>query len=98
MAQVIYEITMQTEGIDVFNIGSGRAMSVQQALDILVEAAGRKIDIVSVAARQRSNDRPYLCPAVDKITVALGRAAKSFDLATAKAIWAATPNMRRFYK
>ncbi len=97
MAQAIHDITMRTQGIDLFNIGSGRAVTVQQALDILVEASGRKVKVVSVEARQRPNDRPYLCPAVDKITTALGYAPKSFDLAAAKAVWAAPVDMRRFY-
>jgi len=97
MAKVIQALTEKTTGIDVYNIGSGHAMSVQSALEILIEASGRAVKIVPVEARKRPNDRPYLCPSVSKITNLLGFACEGLSVKTAKAIWDEPIEQRRLY-
>jgi UDP-glucose 4-epimerase len=98
MATTIREITEKTIGVDVFNIGSGKVQPVQNALDLLIKAHGRDVTVVSVEARKRANDRPYLCPAVNKLQNAIGHAAVSFGDRTAKAIWDEPPETRILYR
>jgi UDP-glucose 4-epimerase len=90
-------LTEKTVGIEVFNIGSGKAQTVQQALDVLIHAHGQSIPVVAVDSRKRPNDRPYLCPSVDKLTSFLGMACKSFDSETAKDIWTEPESTRLLY-
>lgn len=97
MANVIQSLTEKTVGIDVFNVGSGKVQTVQQALDVLVQVHGQSVQVISVDARKRPNDRPYLCPSVDKLTAALGSACKSFDAETANDIWAEPASTRLLY-
>lgn len=97
MANVIQSLTERAVGIDVFNIGSGKVQTVQQALDVLVKVHGQSVKVVSVDSRKRPNDRPYLCPSVDKLTTALGTACKSFDAETARDIWAEPASTRLLY-
>jgi UDP-glucose 4-epimerase len=97
MANRIQAITERIVGIDVFNIGSGKAQSVQHALDVLTEVHGQSVQVVSVDERKRPNDRPFLCPSVDKLSSILGAACKSFDAETARNIWAEPSATRLLY-
>ena len=98
MAAVIRTMTGKIQGIDVYNIGSGNVMSVQNALDLLIEAHGRAVKIVSVDARKRPNDRPYLCPSVGKLKTLLGAACEGLSLESAREIWREPTETRRLYK
>jgi len=97
MAKVIQLLTERSSGIDIFNIGSGSPKTVQQALDILIQVHGQSVKVVSKEERKRPNDRPYLCPSVEKLTSVLGEACKSFDEETAKDIWAEPDITRILY-
>jgi hypothetical protein len=83
-------LTKRVRGSDVFNIGSGNAMTVQ--------AHGRDVKLLPVESRKRANDRPYLCPSVEKVTSHLGFASDGFTLQTAQAIWQEPLETRRFYE
>ena len=69
-----------------FNIGSGVGQAVGDALKTLSKSAACNASIVAVEERKRPNDRPYLCPKVDRLKSTLSDAAKSFNLETAKSI------------
>ena len=97
MASIIHRLTEKISGIDVFNIGSGIGQSVGDALKLLVESAEFDISVVSSEARKRPNDRPYLCPNVDRLIAALGAAAEPFGVETAKSIWAEPAHTRLIY-
>ena len=97
MTRRIVELTERVEGLDIFNIGSGKSQSVEQALGAIVEALGRPSTILSVEHRKRPSDRAYLCPCVDKLVTVLGRAADAFGPETAKAIWAEPAATRVLY-
>lgn len=97
MASVIRDLTEKAAGIDVFNIGSGLAQTVEQALAVLVNVHGQSVPVLSVDARKRPNDRPYLCPSVDKLSSFLGRACKPFGMETARDIWAEPAATRLLY-
>jgi UDP-glucose 4-epimerase len=97
MAKVIAQITQRVAGIDIFNIGSGHAVKVQEVIDVLIGARQGDVNVVSVEARKRPNDRAYLCPAVTKLRQLLGHAAEPFSAATAQAIWAEPAQTRLLY-
>ncbi len=98
MARVIRDLTHKSTGLDVFNIGSGQAVTVQAALELLLKAHDGEAKIVSVEARKRPNDRPYLCAAVDKVRGFLGYAAEPFGPETARAIWEEPMPTRLLYR
>jgi UDP-glucose 4-epimerase len=97
MAKVIISLTERGRGIDVFNIGSGNTLTVQEALDLLVQVHGHDVKILPVDSRKRVNDRPYLCPSVEKLRNFLGFTADSFSVKTAKTIWEEPLQTRRLY-
>ncbi len=97
MAKVIAELTLKNKGLDTFNIGSGKTQTVREALDLLIEGQGKSAEIISVPQKQRPNDRPYLCPAVDKTKSYLGFAAEPFSRTTVEAIWNSPPEQRIMY-
>lgn len=97
MGQVILALTEKVVGIDVFNIGSGKVQTVQQALDVLIQIHGQSVTVAQVDARKRPNDRPYLCPSIDKLTSVLGHGCKSFGAETAQSIWAEPADTRLLY-
>ncbi len=87
MATIIVDLVINSKGIDIVNVGSGVPQEVGEALKILTSVLPFRVEIVSVPARQRPNDRPYLCPDVTKLIKLIGRAAKPFDANTAKEIF-----------
>lgn len=101
MGEAIVDATNKIQGLDVVNIGSGQPQTVENALTLITKARseeiGRDIPVESVEARKRPNDRPYLCPGVDKLVTLIGRACKPFNEETAKEIWAVSSDERTFY-
>ena len=87
MAEIIVAVIERVTGTEIVNLGSGIVQEVGKVLDTLVSVLPFKVEVVSVASRQRANDRPYLCPALDKLKTLIGRSAKPFDSSTAKAIF-----------
>lgn len=87
MASIIVDIMQVASGVDVVNIGSGHTQKVGGVLAKLVSVLPFKVEIVSVPERQRLNDRPYLCPNVDKLVRLVGRSASPFSEETAKNIF-----------
>lgn len=88
MAEVIVALTLNAQGAETVNIGSGQVQEIGAVLQLLKDNAPRAIDVVSVPARQRPNDRPYLCPDVTRLKKLLGHAARPFDGDTARRIFA----------
>lgn len=93
MAGTIIDATATVEGVDIINFGSGRAVEVREALRILTSVLSFQVDVTSVPARQRPNDRPYLCPDPTRLRRAIGRAAEPFSESTARKIFAEYPNL-----
>jgi UDP-glucose 4-epimerase len=93
MAAVIIDATAAVEGLEILNFGSGNAVEVSEALRILTSVLPFKVNVKSVAARQRPNDRPFLCPDVARLRRTIGRAAESFDARTARKIFAEYPGL-----
>jgi UDP-glucose 4-epimerase len=87
MAAVIVDLTLGATGVEVVNVGSGEVQEIGQVLNLLRLHAGRAVRIVSVAERQRPNDRPYLCPDVTRLRRLLGRVAAPFGEDTARGIF-----------
>ncbi|MDP2278274.1 MAG: NAD-dependent epimerase/dehydratase family protein [Nitrospirota bacterium] len=88
MAEIIADLSLNAGGIDLVNIGSGQAVTVSHALQTLVSVLPFKVEIVSVPEKQRPNDRPYLCPDINKLKRIIGKAAESFSEQTAESIFA----------
>jgi len=57
---------------DVFNVGTGTAISVQDLVEVLGEVLGRPLTVTSDEARVRSVERPHLQADIAKITRATG--------------------------
>jgi UDP-glucose 4-epimerase len=95
MAEIIVELTNSAEGVEVVNIGSGNVQEIGTVLDLIARSAPKPIEIVSVASRQRPNDRPYLCPDVTRLKRLVGRAARSFDADTVRSIFAELARTRQ---
>jgi UDP-glucose 4-epimerase len=93
MAEAIIDATATVEGLDVINFGSGRAIEVREALRILISVLPFRVDVTSVAVRQRPNDRPYLCPDTTRLRRAIGRTAAPFSENTARRIFAEFPSL-----
>jgi UDP-glucose 4-epimerase len=93
MAEAIVDATAAIDGVEILNFGSGQAIEVREALRILTSVLPFQVDVSSVAARQRPNDRPYLCPDPTRLRRAIGRAAMPFSEATAKKIFAEYPDL-----
>ncbi len=88
MAQSIMQLTLRSTGIDIVNVGSGVVQEIGQVLDMLRVASGKEVEFVSVPERCRPNDRPYLCPDVNRITRLIGAAPRPLSLDTARRIFA----------
>lgn len=93
MGETIIDATATVEGLDVFNFGSGNAVEVREALRILTSVLPFEVEFKSVAARQRPNDRPFLCPDPTRLRRAIGRAPASFSEITARKIFAEYPQL-----
>lgn len=87
MSSIIVDIMQVAAGVDVVNIGSGQTQKVGDVLAKLVSVLPHSVEIVSVPERQRLNDRPYLCPNVDKLVRLVGRSADPFSEETARNIF-----------
>lgn len=87
MARAIVNMTLNASGIELVNIGSGVVQEIGQVLQIIQSVAPHPIEVVSVPARQRPNDRPYLCPDTSRLQRLNGAAAEPFSTATAKRIF-----------
>lgn len=94
MATAIVDATAAVEGLDILNFGSGRAIEVREALNILISGLPFDVEVTSVASRQRPNDRPFLCPDPSRLRRLIGRTAAAFDLGTARDIFAQYPGLR----
>lgn len=84
MASIIAELTLNASGIDIVNIGSGSPQTVTHILNELVSVLPFTVEIISVPEKQRPNDRPYLCPDINRLFKLVGRSALSFSVNTAK--------------
>jgi UDP-glucose 4-epimerase len=93
MAEAIIDATAAVGGFDVINFGSGQAIDVREALRILTSVLPFQVDFTSATARQRPNDRPYLCPDTSRLHRAIGRSVKQFGEATARGIFAEHPSL-----
>jgi UDP-glucose 4-epimerase len=87
MARVIANLTIGSTGIEVVNIGSGIVQEIGAVLDILKGEAPLPVEIISVASRQRPNDRPFLCPDTSRLVRLNGSPAEAFSVATARRIF-----------
>jgi UDP-glucose 4-epimerase len=87
MAAVITNLTTKATGIEVINIGSGIVQEIGKVLDVLKARAPLPVEIVSVAERQRPNDRPFLCPDTSRLIRLNGAAAAAFSADTADRIF-----------
>jgi UDP-glucose 4-epimerase len=93
MAAAIIDATAAIDGLEILNFGSGNAVEVSEALRILTSVLPFEVVMKSVAARQRPNDRPFLCPDVTRLRRTIGRAADSFDARTARKIFGEYPGL-----
>jgi UDP-glucose 4-epimerase len=90
MAGVIANLTLNSNGIEICNIGSGQVQEIGAILDLLTAASPHPVEIVSVPERRRPNDRPFLCPDVSRLTRLNGAPAKPFSAETARLLFAET--------
>jgi len=88
MAEVIVGLIIRATGTEVVNIGSGLVQEIGRVLDLLKSVAPHAIEVLSVASRQRPNDRPYLCPDTTRLLKLNGLVARPFDVETARRIFA----------
>jgi UDP-glucose 4-epimerase len=93
MAAAIIDATAKVAGLEIVNFGSGKAVEVREALRILTSVLPFQVEFKSVAARQRPNDRPYLCPDTSRLRSLIGRGADSFNAETARRIFAEYPGL-----
>ncbi len=77
-AAAIIDATVKIDGLEILNFGSGRAVEVREALRILTSVLPFKVEVKSVAERQRANS---------------GRSADSFNEQTAHKIFAEYPGL-----
>jgi UDP-glucose 4-epimerase len=94
MGAVIVDATSKVEGLEIVNIGSGKAVDVREALSVIASVLPFKVEFKSVPERQRPNDRPFLCPDTQRLRRTIGRAADSFNEDTARKIFAEYPNIK----
>ena len=91
MAESIIDATAAVEGLDILNFGSGQAIDVGEALRILTSVLPFRVEVTSIAALQRANDRPYLCPDPTRLRETIGRVVAPFSESTARMIFAEYP-------
>ncbi|SPM35281.1 UDP-glucose 4-epimerase [Mycobacterium rhizamassiliense] len=94
MGSVILDAVSKVEGLEILNIGSGKAVEVREALDILTSVLPFEVEFRSVPERQRPNDRPFLCPDTQRLRRTVGRAADTFNQDTARKIFAEYPDIK----
>jgi UDP-glucose 4-epimerase len=92
MAEVIANLTFNSSGIELVNIGSGEVQEIGQVLELLKAAAPHPVDVVSIPERRRPNDRPFLCPDVTRLKRLNGTPAKPFSASTARLLFAEASN------
>lgn len=95
MSRIIVDLTDKNCGIDIFNIGSGKPQTVEDALSIISKG---NIEINSVEHRKRANDRPFLSPNTDKLKKILGDVCLPLNNKTSEMIWALPKKERYYYK
>jgi len=88
MAEVIANLTLNSSGIELVNVGSGEVQEIGHVLELLKAAAPHPVDVVSVPERQRPNDRAFLCPDVARLKRLNGASAKPFSAGTARLLFA----------
>ena len=93
MAAAIVDATAKVDGLEILNFGSGRAIEVREVLRILTSVLPFKVEMKSIAARQRPNDRAFLCPDTQRLRRTIGRSADSFSEQTARKIFAEYPGL-----
>lgn len=93
MSAVIVDATAKLEGLEILNIGSGKAIEVRDALNIIASVLPFAVEFTSVPERQRCNDRPFLCPDTQRLRRTIGRAADPFSEDTARKIFAEFPGI-----
>lgn len=93
MGAVIVDAISKVEGLGILNIGSGKAVKVAEALNVIASVLPFKVEFKSVPERQRPNDRPFLCPDTQRLRRTIGRAADSFNEDTARKIFAEYPGI-----
>ncbi len=72
LARAIVVIAARARGLSAYNIGSGRAHSVADILELLRRKLGRPLTVVADPARLRPSDNPLLLADVAKIHAELG--------------------------
>lgn len=93
MGSVIVDAMSNVAGLEILNIGSGKAIEVREALDIIAAVLPFQVDFKCVPERQRLNDRPFLCPDTQRLRRTIGRAADPFNEETARKIFAEYPDI-----
>lgn len=93
MGAVIIDALAKVEGLEILNIGSGKAVEVREALSLIASVLPFRVDFTSVPERQRANDRPFLCPDTQRLHRTIGRAADPFNTETARKIFAEHPSI-----
>lgn len=93
MSAVIIDAITKVEGLEILNIGSGKAVEVREALNVIASVLPFQVDFTSVPERQRANDRPFLCPDTHRLRRTIGRAAAPFSQDTARKIFAEYPSI-----
>ena len=94
MGAVIVDALSKVEGLEILNIGSGKAVEVREALNIIASVLPFEVEFTSVPERQRPNDRPFLCPDTQRLRRTVGRAADPFNEDTARKIFAEYPDIK----
>ena len=72
IARAISLIASRSRGLQVYNVGSGRAYSVSEIVTLLSAKLGRPLPITVDPQRLRASDRPLLLASVDKLERELG--------------------------
>ncbi len=72
LARAIAVIAAQAPGLSVYNVGTGRAHSVADILDLLRRKLGRPLTVTVDPARLRPSDNPLLLADVTKLRAELG--------------------------
>lgn len=95
VADALYSLASSPikEEIDVFNVGSGVEYSVGELVEMCSAVIGEKIEIESVKARQRSNDRLNQLADINKINTTTGwKPSRSLEQAL-KEVWGVGNNV-----
>jgi UDP-glucose 4-epimerase len=72
VAEAMLTVARTSDGLRVFNVGSGQAYSVDNVLASLQRILGRTIAVVREASRLRTSERMLLLANIDRIRLATG--------------------------